>query len=121
MRAVIACLAGVLECGCAATPPVTDTPDDHPASPAAAESPLPSPSRTLETASAPQTSSDAEEKAAPAAPASSTAVYTCPMHKEVVSDQPGRCPKCGMKLVAKPTTTPPPPPGDDHGGHGGHS
>ncbi|MEX1052152.1 MAG: heavy metal-binding domain-containing protein [Patescibacteria group bacterium] len=25
--------------------------------------------------------------------------YTCPMHPEVVSDQPGRCPKCGMKLV----------------------
>lgn len=27
--------------------------------------------------------------------------YTCPMHPEVVSDQPGNCPKCGMKLVPK--------------------
>ena len=27
-------------------------------------------------------------------------VYTCPMHPEVTSDQPGRCPKCGMKLLA---------------------
>lgn len=27
--------------------------------------------------------------------------YTCPMHPEVVKDQPGNCPKCGMKLVEK--------------------
>jgi Heavy metal binding domain len=25
--------------------------------------------------------------------------YTCPMHPEVVTDYPGNCPKCGMKLV----------------------
>jgi hypothetical protein len=29
-----------------------------------------------------------------------TTVYTCPMHPEVVSDKPGKCPKCGMTLVA---------------------
>ncbi len=27
--------------------------------------------------------------------------YSCPMHPEIVSDQPGNCPKCGMKLVPK--------------------
>jgi hypothetical protein len=26
--------------------------------------------------------------------------YTCPMHPEVVKNKPGKCPKCGMKLVA---------------------
>jgi hypothetical protein len=27
--------------------------------------------------------------------------YTCTMHPEVHSDQPGKCPKCGMELVKK--------------------
>lgn len=26
------------------------------------------------------------------------AIYTCPMHPEIRSEKPGRCPKCGMKL-----------------------
>lgn len=29
------------------------------------------------------------------------ATYTCPMHPEVVSNQPGQCPKCHMDLVKK--------------------
>ena len=28
-------------------------------------------------------------------------VYTCKMHPEVISDKPGKCPKCGMDLVKK--------------------
>jgi FtsP/CotA-like multicopper oxidase with cupredoxin domain len=36
------------------------------------------------------------EMAAPEGPV----VYTCPMHPEVVQDEPGNCPECGMKLLA---------------------
>jgi FtsP/CotA-like multicopper oxidase with cupredoxin domain len=36
----------------------------------------------------------------PAAAAGGPVVYGCPMHPEVTSDQPGRCPECGMKLLA---------------------
>lgn len=37
--------------------------------------------------------------------------YTCPMHPEVVSDEPGNCPKCGMTLVPRETAA---------GGHAVH-
>lgn len=28
-------------------------------------------------------------------------IYTCSMHPEIVSDKPGKCPKCHMDLVKK--------------------
>lgn len=31
------------------------------------------------------------------------AVYTCPMHPEIIQDKPGNCPICGMTLVKKVT------------------
>jgi FtsP/CotA-like multicopper oxidase with cupredoxin domain len=31
-------------------------------------------------------------------------VYVCPMHPEVVTEEPGNCPKCGMKLLAQAAT-----------------
>lgn len=35
--------------------------------------------------------------------ATAKVVYTCPMHADVISNQPGKCPKpgCGMALVKK--------------------
>jgi hypothetical protein len=38
---------------------------------------------------------------APAGSGDSDAVYTCPMHPDVVSKQPGKCPRCGMSLVKR--------------------
>ena len=56
--------------------------------------------------------------------------YTCPMHPEVASDKPGKCPECGMALVASgvPTAqehahhnhTEQSHAHADHGGHEGH-
>ena len=48
----------------------------------------------------------ARSKAAAASAASKQAeqalkTYTCTMHPEVVTHEPGRCPKCGMELVEK--------------------
>ncbi|RYE04667.1 MAG: hypothetical protein EOP33_08870 [Rickettsiaceae bacterium] len=37
----------------------------------------------------------------PVAPATTATTYTCSMHPEVVSDKPGKCPKCGMDLIVK--------------------
>lgn len=30
-----------------------------------------------------------------------TVKYTCPTHSEIVTDMPGKCPKCGAELVQK--------------------
>jgi FtsP/CotA-like multicopper oxidase with cupredoxin domain len=33
-------------------------------------------------------------------PGDGPVVYSCPMHPDVTSEEPGRCPECGMKLLA---------------------
>jgi FtsP/CotA-like multicopper oxidase with cupredoxin domain len=38
-------------------------------------------------------------------PGDGPVLYTCPMHPDVTSEEPGRCPQCGMKLLATVTAT----------------
>jgi hypothetical protein len=48
----------------------------------------------------PETQASTATSAKPAPQASEDVViYTCPMHPEVISNEPGECPTCGMKLV----------------------
>ena len=94
----------VLAMGCAdgTVPPPNAS---HPASPNAPEGAA----YVAPASSAPEpatTPMDHSGHAGHGAAASSSAssekvVYTCPMHPEVISDTPGKCPKCGMTLVPK--------------------
>src|SRR5207245_7594300 len=68
--------------------------DAAPAAPAAPEPMPPPPAEAPQTVTAPRAHAAAPSSAkAPAA-----AVYSCPMHPEVQSPTPGKCPKCGMNL-----------------------
>lgn len=56
----------------------------------------------IEKTQAPGGSSPATGAPATTPPGAGKVLYTCPMHPEVVSDKPGKCPKCGMNLEPKP-------------------
>lgn len=125
MKNISLVIASLLLAGCARTTPMALGPD-HPASPDAPVAPVPPPSTTL-AVSAPPTALPRPDSHTPsherhraghadhgghagaqphrAEPATTRAhvqaTYICPMHPEVVSKEPGRCPKCKMKLVRK--------------------
>ena len=114
-RFVIALVA--LSSACAASMPPRPIAADHPANPAGppghveevprllpdasdrpAESVLNPPSAGAHHHG--QTSSNQEANVEQERNADSV-VYTCPMHPEVRSREPGKCPKCGMALVRR--------------------
>jgi hypothetical protein len=102
-RLLLAAALVAIAAACATEPPPRPTQVD-PSSPNAPESaPLPAGSLAPPPTptAAPQPGSSTPEKApdagAPAKPGAT--LYTCPMHPEVISDKPGKCPKCGMTLV----------------------
>jgi hypothetical protein len=96
--------------------PVSQSPRD-PSNPTAAEgvSPVAPPPTLLASAAAGPQRSPANEPAGHdhgAAPVASSGaatadagaaavIYTCPMHPQITSPTPGRCPICGMNLVPR--------------------
>ena len=96
--AVIALALPFLVAACASREAPLALPHGHPADPATRGTPAADPV------------TPAAEPAAAAAPApapSEGVTYACPMHPEVTSPSPGKCPKCGMALrPAKSAGTP---------------
>jgi len=81
---------------CSSAPPLPPLDEHSPASPQAAEAPLPRASRAFE-----KLDDDAPDPGHEHGHAHAGA-YVCPMHEEVASDVPGDCPRCRMALVKRP-------------------
>jgi hypothetical protein len=107
MRPLVVLVALVLV-GCAAEYREPRLSADHPARPEAGAAPAPERSGVLAerepvggASAAPIREEHGGHAAHEGGVHSQAAVYTCPMHPEVLSKEAGRCPKCGMALVEK--------------------
>jgi hypothetical protein len=112
MRTLVVTLTTVLTATCASQPQAKPVAID-PSNPAAAEAPRSHVSElsrpaAAEAAPSQAPSSGGHDHGGAGAPSKEKVVYTCPMHPEVVSDKPGRCPKCGMNLEKKADAAPDP-------------
>jgi hypothetical protein len=117
---VVAAALAISVPGC--TSSQIDMGPEHPAAPEATVAPLPPVGEALSTNDAPPAApapdgpphdhhaahSGATRGGAPASQDGKTPSgandddseqWTCPMHPEVIQSKPGKCPKCGMKLV----------------------
>ena len=103
MRTVTLPVAALALIACVET--ALDTSAGHPANPSANPGPATKAPAALSSGFDPFVAFSAES----AAPAGDVAVYTCPMHPEIVRDAPGNCPICGMKLVPKKPSAQPSP------------
>ncbi|TGE03530.1 MULTISPECIES: heavy metal-binding domain-containing protein [Hymenobacter] len=59
---------------------------------------------TAETSTAAGTNATSDSTATPSGnpgPGIAAETYTCTMHPEIIANEPGKCPKCGMDLVKK--------------------
>ncbi|MFP2926282.1 heavy metal-binding domain-containing protein [Pyxidicoccus sp. 3LG] len=106
MRRIACVLASFLTLAACASEPRRPPSSLDPSSPDAPEAPPVSLSGTLAAAPPSEPAHEGHGQHGTAAPRdagtssdAASAVYVCPMHPEVRSDTPGKCPKCGMKLV----------------------
>ena len=109
-RRAAAALGALMMAGCAATTPPPRFSPVSPADPAGPESGVPAARPILsgaegdlaEPASNPSPKAGAVHGHGSDAPSPPLGeVYTCSMHPEVATPEPGRCPVCGMGLVKK--------------------
>ncbi len=87
---LISTLATVVATGCSPAPATTAPAGEHPKTT----------TTTTTTGAAADPHAGHDMAAMGGAKDAAMAGYTCPMHPEVHADHPGKCPKCGMDLVA---------------------